>query len=74
MKKFSAIASIFLGGIYLLNFTFGIFELPDNLPFVGHIDETIAAAMLFAGLRYFGFDLTNWFKPTRKENREDKGV
>ena len=51
-----------LSFIYLLNFTFGFAELPDNLPIVGNIDEALAAALLLNSLKYFGVDLTNLFK------------
>ena len=51
-----------LSFIYLLNFTFGFAELPDNLPLVGNIDEAVAAALLLNSLKYFGVDLTNLFK------------
>lgn len=44
--------------VYLLNFTFGVVELPDNLPIVGNMDEAAAALLFFSGMRYFGVDLT----------------
>jgi len=47
------IASVF----WLLNFTMGVVELPDNLPIVGNLDEAVAAAVLFSCLRYLGFDV-----------------
>ena len=41
----------FLGLIYLFNPTAGIIEiLPDNLPWVGNIDEGAAALALWYGL------------------------
>ena len=51
-----------LGMIYLINPTAGVIELiPDNIPFIGNLDEA-AAAMLFIGaLRYFGLDITKFF-------------
>lgn len=40
-----------IGVIYLLNPTAGIFELiPDVLPFVGNIDESIAVMLVLAGI------------------------
>jgi len=46
-----------LSALYLLNPGFGIFDLiPDNLPVVGNLDETAAAALLVSSLAYFGFD------------------
>lgn len=38
------------GLVYLLNPTFGIFELlPDNLPWIGNLDEGAAALALWYG-------------------------
>ncbi|MCC6696154.1 MAG: DUF1232 domain-containing protein [Candidatus Hydrogenedentes bacterium] len=53
MAALGVLASLF----WLLNFTFGIVEIPDNLPFVGNLDEAAAAAVLFSCLRYLGFDI-----------------
>lgn len=37
--------------VYLLNFTMGIFELPDNLPIIGNLDELAASGLLFHSIR-----------------------
>lgn len=63
---------IFLLGLfcalYLLNPTAGFFELiPDTLPLIGNLDEAAAMATLLICLRYFGFELPDWF------NRIDPG-
>lgn len=43
-----------LGVIYVLNPTFGVFELiPDNLPFIGNLDEGVAYLLILAGLVEF---------------------
>jgi uncharacterized membrane protein YkvA (DUF1232 family) len=53
----------FLAFVYLVNPTFGVFELlPDNIPLVGNIDEATASMVLLGALRYFGYDLTDLFK------------
>ena len=40
-----------IGFIYILNPTFGFFELiPDNLPFIGNLDEGVAAIAFWYGL------------------------
>lgn len=45
-----AIASL----IYLANPTAGIFELlPDNIPFIGNIDEGLASFILYSSFEYF---------------------
>ncbi len=52
-----------LSFIYLLNPTWGVFEiLPDNLPLVGNIDEALAMAILLGALRYHGIDVTRFFR------------
>ena len=67
-SKSSPVTSLVVGcvalvlGIYLLNPTFGVFELlPDNLPIVGQLDEVAATTGLLACLSYFGIDLP-WFR------------
>lgn len=61
---------VFLLGLiavaYLLNPGAGFFELlPDNLPFVGNLDEAAAVTLLVMCLKYFGFDLPGLYR--RKE-------
>ena len=52
-----------LSFLYLINPTFGVFELlPDNIPLVGNVDEATASMVLLGALRYFGYDLTDLFK------------
>lgn len=49
--------------LYILNPGAGVFELiPDNIPFIGNLDEATAAMILLACLRYFGIDIGNVFK------------
>ena len=39
------------GVIYLLNPTAGILEfLPDNLPYIGNLDESVAVMLVLAGI------------------------
>jgi hypothetical protein len=57
------IGSIILGLIcliYLINPTAGVIELlPDNIPFLGNLDEGVATMGLLIALRNLGFDLTS---------------
>lgn len=49
--------------LYIFNPGAGIFEfIPDNIPFVGNLDEATAVMILLACLRYFGIDIGNIFK------------
>ncbi len=51
-------AMLLLGsGIYLMNFSFGVLELPDNLPIVGNIDESVATYIFISCLSFFGLDI-----------------
>lgn len=48
---------------YILNSGAGIFEfIPDNIPFLGNLDEATAVMVFLACLRYFGIDIGNIFK------------
>jgi len=62
MKKIIVAAIGVLSGLYLVNPGFGIFELiPDAIPFVGNLDEGMAAFLLFSSLKYFGIDIRDVF-------------
>lgn len=57
-----------VGLIYILNPTAGFFELiPDNLPFIGNLDEAGAVMLILGALRYFGIDLLKPRKRTKKD-------
>ncbi|HRH38282.1 MAG TPA: DUF1232 domain-containing protein [Flavobacteriales bacterium] len=63
MKTFLVTLAGIVAFIYLLNPTFGIFELlPDNIPLIGNVDDATATTVLLGALRYHGVDLTNLFR------------
>lgn len=63
MKKIVVFCVAIMAVIYILNPTAGLFEIiPDNLPFVGNLDEAAAVALLLMCLKYFGIDLPNIFR------------
>jgi hypothetical protein len=73
MKKTLIVIIGLLSGIYLVNPGFGIFEfIPDNVPFVGNLDEGMASFLLLSSLAYFGIDIRdvfgNWWK--RKQAKD----
>ena len=43
--------------LFLLNLTIGLVEIPDNLPFIGNVDEVIVAGVLFSCLSYLGLNV-----------------
>jgi len=54
MKKAFIIFCSILSIIYLINPSAGLLELiPDNLPIVGNVDETLAAYVLFSAIQFF---------------------
>jgi uncharacterized membrane protein YkvA (DUF1232 family) len=76
VKKRTVGSSIVVGiigaisAVYLFNPTAGILELiPDNIPFIGNLDEAAAAAMLISCLAYFGLDIGALFG--RKAKKDD---
>jgi uncharacterized membrane protein YkvA (DUF1232 family) len=63
MKKLFVGLAGMLAVLYLLNPTLGVFEfIPDNLPFVGNLDEATATMVLIAAMRYFGWDVGDLFR------------
>ncbi len=74
MKSFFVALAGLLSGLYLLNPTWGVIELiPDNIPFVGNLDEATAAAVFIACLRYFGVDVTRFWTRKRLPGKLDEG-
>jgi uncharacterized membrane protein YkvA (DUF1232 family) len=66
MKKIGIFCLGIFSLLYLLNPGAGVFELiPDNIPLIGNLDEAAAVALLLACLRYFGYDLSDWFKRSK---------
>ena len=75
MKSLLVILAAILSVIYLLNPTAGFIELiPDNIPFVGNLDEATATAILLACARYFGFDITKLFGRSKDEEVKNSTV
>ena len=52
-----ATSGAFLSILFLLNFTLGIFEIPDNLPIIGNLDEVAATTFLLTCLSYLGINI-----------------
>ncbi|MBE9485910.1 MAG: DUF1232 domain-containing protein [Desulfuromonadales bacterium] len=73
MKKLGIVLLGLFCLIYLLNPGAGIFELiPDNLPFIGNLDEAAALATLLMCLKYFGINLPDIFR--RDNDQGDKDI
>ncbi len=45
---------------YLANLTFGVIEIPDNLPLIGNLDEVFFSGLLFASLSRLGIRLPGY--------------
>lgn len=62
MKKIVVAVVGILSLLYLLNPGLGIFEIiPDNIPFIGNMDEMTATYLLLSSLSYFGLELRDVF-------------
>ncbi|XLQ19874.1 MAG: DUF1232 domain-containing protein [Candidatus Moraniibacteriota bacterium] len=71
MKSVFVVITGIVAFIYLLNPTFGVFELlPDAMPVIGNLDEAGATALLLASLAYFGIDFAHFFN--REVDKKDK--
>jgi uncharacterized membrane protein YkvA (DUF1232 family) len=54
LKKIFSVIGIIIGVIYILNPTFGVFEIiPDNIPYIGNLDEASAVLLILACLKEF---------------------
>ena len=62
MKK--GFKDIMIGGVGIVVTVYLILPspLPDFIPFVGALDEVTAGLILINCLKYFGIDLTRFFK------------
>lgn len=62
MKKYLVAVIGILAFLYLLNPGFGVFELiPDNVPFIGNLDEATSSFLVLSALAYFGYDIRDVF-------------
>jgi hypothetical protein len=64
-----ALGGVVLSGAFLSNLTFGVVEIPDNLPFVGNLDEVFASAVFFSCLSYLGINVLPMSPSRRGEPR-----
>lgn len=78
-EKRNLLSSIIVAGLgafsafYLFNPGAGVIELiPDNIPFIGNLDEAAAAGLLISCLAYFGVDLGGLFG--RRDKKRKDGV
>ena len=70
MKKPIVFLLGLLSTLYILNPTAGLFEIiPDNIPFIGNLDEAAAVALLLMCLKYFDIDLPNIFRRGEKDGK-----
>lgn len=56
-RTIGAVVGVLLSAVYLLNLSFGLLEIPDNLPIIGNLDEVVVSAFFYGCLRYLGIDL-----------------
>ena len=61
-----ALAGVAVSVLYLANLTFGVIEIPDNLPLVGNLDEVFFSGLLFASLSRLGIRLPGYLDRPKK--------
>jgi uncharacterized membrane protein YkvA (DUF1232 family) len=70
MKKIVVFCLGLFSAIYILNPTAGLFEIiPDNVPFIGNLDEAAAVALLLMCLKYFGINLPDIFRRNESDEK-----
>jgi len=69
LSKILAVLGILGSSVFLLNLTLGIFEVPDNLPFVGNLDEVVVSAFLLSCFRFLGYDILPFKKQIVNKNK-----
>lgn len=53
-----ASAGLLVSSLWILNLSAGIFfEIPDNIPIVGNLDEAFFTMVFLASLSYFGIEI-----------------
>ncbi len=53
-----ASAGLIVSSLWILNFSAGIFfEIPDNIPIIGNLDEAFFTMVFLASLSYFGIEI-----------------
>ncbi len=53
----AALAGILISLFWILNFSLGVFEIPDNLPIVGNLDEAFFTMLFLGCLSYLGVNI-----------------
>ena len=66
-SRLAAVCGVMLSVLYLSNLSMGIIEIPDNLPFVGNLDEVFFSGVLFASLARLGIYLPVGQRPSRRD-------
>lgn len=65
-----ALLGLIVSITYLLNFQFGVLELPDYLPIVGNLDEVLFSGLLFASLAKLGINVLPWVQAADAAGRK----
>ncbi len=65
-RKLGAMLGAFLSFLYLLNLSFGLVEIPDNLPIIGNLDEVVVSGFLYGCLGYLGINLVPFQRKQEK--------
>lgn len=68
-----AVVGALVSLVYLSNISMGIVEIPDNLPFIGNVDEVFFSGLLFACLARLGINLPVGQKRVVEQSSSPRG-
>ena len=67
-----AFLGLIISTIWILNMQFGLlFEIPDNIPFIGNLDEAFFTMLFITSLSYFGIELPFLTGKLGKKSKKD---
>jgi len=72
-RRLLAACGVLASCVFLLNLSFGLIEIPDNLPFIGNVDEVVATGFLLACLRYLGLDVLPFSRRVERKKSSEQG-
>jgi hypothetical protein len=52
-----SLVGVVVSGFFLANLSFGLIEIPDNMPLVGNLDEVFFSAVFFTCLSHLGINV-----------------
>ena len=69
-----AFLGLIISAVWILNLQFGLlFEIPDNIPIIGNLDEAFFTMLFISSLSYFGIELPFLRGKLGRNSKKDMG-